>query len=190
MQFRKLQGDRKFLASRIPSSAFSASYSTVASFWKAAFHRFCYYAIKLWKYSCILCYIEDNLENIDIYLSILPDEERHLSATGGEIYAISQPPATLSPMYMNNISTHSVMYKVPVITCSNCVYIYIWIYTQYNVKITRKPTVLWRTPLFLSFIIYQLPQGYAVLYHSLLHTDRLMDRNHKANNRFPSMQSF
>jgi hypothetical protein len=77
-------------------------------------------------------YIQNNLENIDTYLSILPADERYLSATGGAIYPISQLPATLSPTYMNNISTQSMKYKVSAITCTNWVYIYIYCWFMGN----------------------------------------------------------
>jgi hypothetical protein len=73
IEFPKLQGGRKFLASTTPSSVSSVGYSTVASFWNATFNPFCYYATQHWKCSPIFCYIQDYLQNIYTYLSSLPN---------------------------------------------------------------------------------------------------------------------
>lgn len=129
IQFRKLLGDRWFLASRTPSSASSVSYSTVANFWNATYHPFCYYAIQYWKCSRILCYIQDNLENIYTYLSSMPDDERHLSVIRDAIYAIYQLPAILSPMWTNNIHKWSIKYKLSAIACTK------WVCILHNVKL-------------------------------------------------------
>jgi hypothetical protein len=119
IQFQKLQENRKFLASGLPSSASSVSYSTVASFWKATFQPFCYYAIK---HLNIHAFVLTYRITLRILIHICRSCHRrrdlcHLSATGN-----SQVLCTWT-----TLSTQSMKYKVSAITCTNWIYIYIYI---------------------------------------------------------------